>query len=98
MPTINKTIKFRSTLTHLMPNAKTRILAERDSTGVTGIFIDDILVGWFDDLFARGSDCYISVVDRNMADTILKIASHHSDETGQTVVVDSGRNWRLYVK
>ena len=95
MPVINKIVYFRTTLSeHPLTRMQTRILSQRDSTGVTGVFIDDILAMWFDDLFARDCDCYISIVDENMTDAILEIAHIHSDKTGQTVIVDSGKNWR----
>ena len=52
MPVINKTVYFRfgKTLSeHPLTRMQTRILSERDTSGVTGVFIDDILTMWFDE-------------------------------------------------
>lgn len=95
---VNKTIGFRETLSHIAPHVMTKLLREDDTNAVTGIFIGDNLVGWFDDYFVRDCDCYLSIIHRDMAQDILCAAQRHSDETGQKIIVDGEMNWKNYVR
>jgi len=82
------------------PTVTIRILSfsDRDSLGVSGMYIDDFLVGWFDDLFAKDCDCYISIAQKGLADGIINAAKVHAEETGQTIIIEGERDWRHHVR